>query len=84
MHSSCPRDSLVVFGDEILETGMSWRCRYFETRPYKKLLNEYFEKGAKWTLAPKPIMTDDLYSKVSFEICLAPIQYIFSSGYFKL
>ena len=51
---------------------MSWRSRYFETRPYKKLLNEYFERGAKWTLAPKPMMTDDLYDKVSVETSLSP------------
>ena len=53
---------------------MSWRSRYFETRPYKKLLNEYFERGAKWTLAPKAMMTDDLYDKVSVEISLSPFK----------
>ena len=45
---------------------MSWRCRYFETWPYKDLLNEYFKAGAKWTLAPKPRMSDKLYNKVRF------------------
>src|SRR5262249_60931866 len=29
--NSCPRDSLLVIGDEIIETPMVWPCRYFET-----------------------------------------------------
>ena len=62
---ACPRDSLVVIGNEIIESPMAWRSRYFETRPYKKLLNEYFKKGAKWTVAPKPTMTDELYDQVN-------------------
>jgi len=61
LHMSCPRDSLLVVGNEIIEAPMSWRARYFETRPYKSLLNEYFRAGAKWTLAPKPTMTDHMY-----------------------
>ena len=61
---SCPRDSLLVVGNEIIEAPMSWRARYFETRPYKTLLNEYFKAGAKWTLAPKPTMTEECYRKV--------------------
>lgn len=40
---------------------MAWRSRYFEYRPYRKLIKEYFSKGAKWTAAPKPLMSDDLY-----------------------
>ena len=61
---TCPRDSLLVIGDEIIEAPMSWRSRYFETRPYKPLLNEYFRSGARWTIAPKPTMTADLYRHV--------------------
>ncbi|KAI0230063.1 Glycine amidinotransferase, mitochondrial [Lamellibrachia satsuma] len=63
LHMACPRDSLVVIGNEIIEAPMAWRSRYFETRPYKKLLHEYFTRGAKWTVAPKPTMTDALYEK---------------------
>ena len=40
---------------------MAWRSRYFEYRPYRKLIKEYFSKGAKWTAAPKPLMSDELY-----------------------
>ena len=56
-----PRDLLIVFGNEIVEAPMAWRSRYFEFRAYRKLLNEYFRAGAKWTAVPKPLMADDLY-----------------------
>lgn len=61
--TSCPRDAFLVIGNEIIEAPMSWRCRYFESLPYKKLFNEYFENGAKWTAAPKPALSDDLYTE---------------------
>lgn len=56
-----PRDVLIVFGDEILEAPMSWRCRYFEVFGYRRLLKEYFLSGAKWTAAPKPRLTRETY-----------------------
>jgi glycine amidinotransferase len=58
---ACPRDGFIVVGDEIIETPMSWRSRYFETSPYRRLFKEYFAKGARWTSAPKPELLDDLY-----------------------
>jgi glycine amidinotransferase len=59
---ACPRDSMLVIGDEIIETPMAWRSRYFETFAYRSLLREYFAEGAKWTAAPKPELNDDLYN----------------------
>lgn len=59
--NSCPRDSLLVVGDEIIETPMAWRCRYFETHSFRPVLKEYFHAGARWTSAPKPQLTDELY-----------------------
>lgn len=56
-----PRDILITIGNEIIEAPMAWRSRFFEYRPYRKLIREYFQKGAKWTAAPKPEMTDDLF-----------------------
>lgn len=38
---------------------MAWRSH----RPYRKLIKEYFHTGAKWTTAPKPLMSDELYVK---------------------
>lgn len=59
--ASCPRDSVLVVGDEIIETPMAWRSRYFETFAYRSLFKEYFANGARWTSAPKPQLLDDLY-----------------------
>jgi glycine amidinotransferase len=58
-----PRDVLVVIGDEIIEATMSLRSRYFEFAGYRRLIKEYFRQGARWTAAPKPLMTDDLYRR---------------------
>ena len=59
--NSCPRDSMLVIGDEILETPMAWPCRYFETHSYRPILKDYFKRGARWTSAPKPQLTDELF-----------------------
>ncbi|WNO77004.1 amidinotransferase [Streptomyces sp. AM8-1-1] len=61
--NTCPRDSLLVIGDEIIETPMAWPCRYFETHSYRTLLKDYFRRGARWTAAPKPQLTDALFEK---------------------
>jgi glycine amidinotransferase len=58
-----PRDGLLLLGDEILETPMAWRCRYFEMAAYRSLLKEYFAAGARWTAAPRPMLRDDLYDR---------------------
>jgi glycine amidinotransferase len=59
--NSCPRDSLLVVGDEIIETPMAWPCRYFETHSYRTILKDYFRQGARWTSAPKPQLSDELF-----------------------
>ncbi|MFE6224827.1 amidinotransferase [Streptomyces sp. NPDC057854] len=59
--TACPRDSMLVVGDEIIETPMAWPCRYFETHAYRTLLKEYFRGGARWTAAPRPQLTDELF-----------------------
>ncbi len=58
---ACPRDAYLVIGDEIIETPMSWRSRYFESHAYRPLFKEYFRAGARWTSAPKPELPDALY-----------------------
>ena len=64
MYAAMPRDILIVVGDEIIEAPMAWRSRFFEYRAYRPLLKEYFRRGAKWTTAPKPLMSDELYDQV--------------------
>lgn len=61
LYAAMPRDILIVVGNEIIEAPMAWRSRFFEYRPYRKLIKEYFHAGAKWTAAPKPQMSDELY-----------------------
>jgi glycine amidinotransferase len=56
-----PRDPFLVIGNEIIETPMADRARYFEAWAYRALFKEYFHAGAKWTAAPKPQLLDALY-----------------------
>ena len=61
--SACPRDLLLVVGDQIIEAPMTQRARFFEYRAYRRLLTEYFQAGARWVAAPKPLMAEALYSR---------------------
>ncbi|XP_077986231.1 glycine amidinotransferase, mitochondrial-like [Glandiceps talaboti] len=63
MAAAMPRDLLLVVGDEIIESPMAWRPRFFEYRAYRSLIKEYFRLGARWTTAPKPQMSDELYNQ---------------------
>lgn len=63
-HGFCaanPRDPFIVIGNEIIETPMADRGRYFEGWAYRSLFKEYLQAGARWTAAPKPQLTDALY-----------------------
>ncbi|MGW6318112.1 amidinotransferase [Streptomyces sp. NPDC055099] len=61
--NACPRDSLLVVGDEIIETPMAWPCRYFESHSYRTILKDYFRRGARWTAAPRPQLTEALFEE---------------------
>lgn len=52
------RDQTIIIGDEILETSIQMRSRYFENDLLKKIFYHYFELGSKWTCMPSPVMTD--------------------------
>lgn len=60
-HTTCPRDSVLVVGDRLIETPMVLRSRQFEVHSLRSLLLEYEKAGAKWFAAPRPLLTDDLY-----------------------
>lgn len=62
LYAAMPRDFLMVIGDEIIESPMAWRSRYFEFRAYRPLLKVYFHQGAKWTMAPRPQLSEELYN----------------------
>ncbi|GAA5095204.1 glycine amidinotransferase [Nocardia iowensis] len=57
-HALMSRDIFLVIGNEIIETSPMMRARYFEPELYKELFTEYFNKGAKWTVAPKSRLLD--------------------------
>ncbi|KAB1928169.1 amidinotransferase [Micromonospora noduli] len=61
MHALMPRDCLLVIGDRVIEAPMPMRARYFETAPFRSLLREYFDAGASWFSAPKPLLPDETY-----------------------
>jgi glycine amidinotransferase len=52
------RDPFLVIGDEIIETSPQVRARYFEGDMYTELFTEYFERGARWTVAPRSRLLD--------------------------
>jgi glycine amidinotransferase len=57
-HALMSRDNFLVVGDEIIETTPMVRSRYFEADLYKELFTEYFNAGARWTVAPRSRLLD--------------------------
>jgi len=57
-HALMPRDLFLVIGDEIIETSPAVRARYFEADLYKELFTGYFNRDARWTLAPRSRLLD--------------------------
>ncbi len=57
-----PRDLFMVIGNQIIETPMCSRSRFFETRAYRKLWKEYAISGAHIVAAPRPLLSDNLYN----------------------
>jgi glycine amidinotransferase len=58
-----PRDILLCLGNEILESTMSARNRWYEYLFYRPLLEEYFREDPDfaWEAAPKPRLSDASY-----------------------
>lgn len=54
-----PRDQSLIIGNEIIETSCQWRRRYFENDLMKDIFYKYFRAGAKWSSAPRPMMSDE-------------------------
>ena len=60
-YNYCPRDVMMVIGDQIIETPNVIRSRSQETYSYRSLLMDYMKSGAKWYSAPKPMLLDSLF-----------------------
>ena len=60
-YNYCPRDIMLVIGDQIIETPNVIRSRAQETFSYRSILVDYLKSGAKWYSAPKPMLLDELF-----------------------
>jgi N-dimethylarginine dimethylaminohydrolase len=60
-YNYCPRDILLVVGDQIIETPNVVRSRAQESWSYRALLLDYLKSGARWYGAPKPMLLDSLF-----------------------
>jgi glycine amidinotransferase/scyllo-inosamine-4-phosphate amidinotransferase 1 len=61
-YNYCPRDVMLVIGNNIIETPMALRCRFFETDAYKTILVDSIDGHSKWIAAPKPGLHDNTYN----------------------
>ena len=60
-YNYCPRDIMLVIGDNIIETPNVMRSRAQESFSYRKMMVDYLKSGAKWYSAPKPMLLDSLF-----------------------
>ncbi len=60
-YNYCPRDVMLVTGDQIIESPNVIRSRFQETFSYRKLMMDYLKSGARWYSAPKPMLLDSLF-----------------------
>jgi len=64
-----PRDVVAVIGNEVLESTMSYRSRWFEYLCYRPLIESYFAEDPRmrWEAAPKPRLTSRSYKEGFWE-----------------
>ena len=60
-YNYCPRDIMLVIGDQIIETPNVIRSRSQESFSYRAMMVDYLKSGAKWYSAPKPMLLDSLF-----------------------
>lgn len=61
------RDNTLIIGDEIIETPPMIRSRYFESQLLSNVFGNYFASGARWTVMPRPLMTDNSFDTEGLE-----------------
>lgn len=80
-YTFCPRDTMTVIGDTIIEAPMTLRSRQFETDAYRDLFHHYMVLGSKWVCAPKPRLTDNSYQRNNLEnLTLTNIEPVFDAA----
>jgi len=60
-YNYCPRDIILVIGDQIIESPTVIRSRALESFSYRSMMVDYLRSGAKWFSAPKPMLLDSLF-----------------------
>jgi N-dimethylarginine dimethylaminohydrolase len=60
-YNYCPRDILLVIGDQIIESPTVIRSRTQETFSYRSMMVDYLKSGARWYSAPRPMLLDSLF-----------------------
>jgi N-dimethylarginine dimethylaminohydrolase len=60
-YNYCPRDLLLVIGDQIIETPNVMRSRSQEAFSYRALMLDYMKSGARWYSAPRPMLLDSMF-----------------------
>ncbi|NCF63374.1 MAG: inosamine-phosphate amidinotransferase 1 [Gammaproteobacteria bacterium] len=60
-YNYCPRDIMLVIGDQLIETPNVMRSRAQESFSYRTTMVDYLKAGAKWYSAPKPMLLDSLF-----------------------
>lgn len=62
MHSYCPRDTLLIIDDMVIECPMIYRSRQFEAFAYQKVRRRAIADNVRWISAPRPVLlTQDTY-----------------------
>lgn len=80
-YTFCPRDTVTVIGDTIIESPMSLRSRQYETDCFKNIFIQKMKEGAKWISAPKPRLTDESYQRENLlDLTLTNIEPIFDAA----
>mmetsp|Transcript_4201 Transcript_4201/g.8095 ORF Transcript_4201/g.8095 Transcript_4201/m.8095 type:complete len:423 (+) Transcript_4201:38-1306(+) len=60
---TCPRDTLLVVGNEIIEAPLCWRSRAYEKFAYREILADYHARDPDflWSAGPHPSLPDALF-----------------------
>lgn len=60
---TCPRDTLLVVGNEIIEAPLCWQSRVYEKFAYRDILADYHARDPNflWSSAPHPSVPDKLF-----------------------
>jgi glycine amidinotransferase len=57
--SDSPRDMFFAYGHTMYESPPTNRKRFFEQYLLRDIFREYFDRGAGWVSAPKPMLSDE-------------------------